>query len=104
MWHLLEPTAETPGGIPRWGQEAGPRSEHSTEETRRFTAEEPGEGWRTEHHQEETASVTGVASDRTMRGLVLRAAKCSGAPGPGRAEGPGRTGGDVLAKLTGQDS
>ena len=47
---------------------------------------------------------TGVVSDGTSRGLVLRAAKGSDAPGAGMGEGPDQIGGAVLAKPTGQDS
>lgn len=75
MWHLLEPTAETP----RWDCTLGAGGGVQLLTQHRRNAQIHGRGARGRL----PSVVTGVASDGTARGLVPRAAKCSGAPGAG---------------------
>lgn len=98
------PVQRPPGGTPSWGQEVGPAPKTAQKKCADSWQGARGGAGGQSVTRRRLARVTGVVSDGTTRGLVLRAAKGSDAPGAGRSEGPDQIGEAVLAKLTGRDS
>ena len=84
------PVQRPPGGTPSWGQEVGPAPKTAQKKCADSWQGARGGAGGQSVTRRRLARVTGVVSDGTTRGLVLRAAKGSDAPGAGRSEGPDR--------------